>query len=254
MKTETAKTPEGNQVVKAFTTKTQLVSEDSFITEDELTDFLGSILMDAGYEAHVLEGFLFLFKSIAEMANQDRIGLIDLCGHARRFIYKDTWHSNFSEDKYLDSIHKRYRETNWNYKTNTFVDDMRKEVFGETETFQPLEKPEEALFGDFGTNAAPKYSREFYFNQMAEKLVAVLEHPEVSAETKNTLLLMVDSVVEDSEINNDTPHYIRTRFPKAMLAQDEGYAEATMKHLETVMEEGIADEIYMPIVKENIGR
>ncbi len=104
------------------------------------------------------------------------------------------------------------------------------------------------------TRDAPKYSDEFYFNQMAERLVAILEHPEVPEQTKDALLGIADNTIQESGIDSDTSYYIRTKFPKAMFALEGEYSKAVMHNLKVVMENAIPDEIYSPILKKNLNR
>ena len=53
------------------------------------------------------------------------------CQHAQ--------HCDISLNKYNDSIHTSYRETNYNYKTQTIYKDIESEVNCEKNTLKPLE-------------------------------------------------------------------------------------------------------------------
>jgi hypothetical protein len=115
---------------KTYTTKLPIVPEENLITEDEAIELVKSILMEANHEHYVLDGLLFLFNSLSEMANQDQVRAMDLLNNVNRFIYVETIHCDFCKTKYVDSVHKRYRETNYNYKTQTIWDDVKRETNG----------------------------------------------------------------------------------------------------------------------------
>lgn len=99
------------------------------MTETEVKEFLKSLLMEAHYHNYALDGFIFLFKSFSDMAEQNKTGFIDLCADLQRFIYAETIHCSFSEEKYADSIHDRYRNTDYTQKDKVLFDATRAEVF-----------------------------------------------------------------------------------------------------------------------------
>ena len=127
---------------KTYTTKLPIVPEEDLITEDETIELVKSILMEADYEHYVLDGLIFLFHSLSELANQNQVRAMDLLNNVNRFIYGETIHCNFTEQKYVDSIHKRYRGTNYNHETQTIYEDIQNEIDYEKNTPKRVESKE----------------------------------------------------------------------------------------------------------------
>lgn len=98
------------------------------MTEAEIKEFIKSLLMDADYHHYALDGFLFLFKTFSEMAEQNAINLIDFLADMQRFVYVETVHCNLSQDKYQASIGERYRSTDYTEKNVNIYQAMKKEV------------------------------------------------------------------------------------------------------------------------------
>lgn len=107
------------------------------MNESEIREFVKSLLMEAHYHNYALDGFIFLFKTFSEMAEQNNVRFLDLCADLQRFIYAETIHCSFSEEKYADSIHDRYRQTDYTQRDKALYDATKTEVF-ETES-HPLD-------------------------------------------------------------------------------------------------------------------
>jgi hypothetical protein len=162
-------------------------------------------------------------------------------------------HENFERNDLFEHLGEHIYN-GWTRNWLTEILEWRRQTLAERGLDERgIELPEMSE-SDLQTNDAPEYSDEFYFNQMGERLVAVLEHPEVPEQTKDALLGIADNTIQESGIDSDTSYYIRTKFPKAMFALEGEYSKAVMHSLKVIMENGIPDEIYTPILKKNLNR
>ena len=123
----TAKQSE-NKELKPYVPKTPLVPEESLMSEAEIKEFVRSMLMESDYEHYALDGFIFLFKTFGELANQAQVKAIDLCNDLQTFVYQETIHCHLSGDKYTDSVHERYRNTDYTEKNIKVYHAIQQEV------------------------------------------------------------------------------------------------------------------------------
>ncbi|HEY0457511.1 MAG TPA: hypothetical protein VGC97_00070 [Pyrinomonadaceae bacterium] len=116
--------------------KKKITPVSPVMTEAEIKEFVKSLLTEADYHHYALDGFIFLFKTFSEMAENNTVGIIDLLADLQRFIYTETVHCSFSEDKYKASIHERYRQTDYTEKSVDIYKALEKEF---EETAKPLD-------------------------------------------------------------------------------------------------------------------
>jgi uncharacterized protein YpbB len=116
--------------------KKKITTVSPVMTEDEIKEFVKSLLTEADYHHYALDGFIFLFKTFSEMADKNTVSFIDLCTDLQRFIYTETVHCSFSEDKYKASIHERYRQTDYTEKSVDIYKAVEKEF---EEAAKPLD-------------------------------------------------------------------------------------------------------------------
>jgi hypothetical protein len=136
------------QKTNQYTDKTPFVPEADLMSIDEIKTFLKSLLFDAQFHPYSLDGFIFLFKTVDETANQSTHKLRDLCEELKSFIYVESSHCHNVCDKYAETIHNRYRQTDYTSQEREIYQEIEKEVeclkkFESTEQPQPAkQKPE----------------------------------------------------------------------------------------------------------------
>lgn len=97
------------------------VPEDELMSEAEIKVFLDAYLIYQEKPFFDADGFIFLLKTILELANQDPVGLQDLCNNLIAYTYRQSVQCEILQDNYVDKIHVRYRTTDYKQDFETLT-------------------------------------------------------------------------------------------------------------------------------------
>lgn len=99
-----------------------------------------------------------------------------------------------------------------------------------------------------------KNSKKKQLEQMAKKIVLILESENVSETIQEAIFFIADEAIINAEDETSRREYINERFVRALLSHDAEYAKAVLSSLNSVMEHCIADEVYQPILSKSLGK
>lgn len=215
---------------RTYTPRAPFVAESDLMTEEEAQKLIKSFLQEADFEEWAINGLMFLFWTVGEMANQDQIGLQDLANNVNDLLYENSAHCHQTSRRYLDGIAKRWRETDWHYtkreERHAAIKADAKENFIEPQTAPTLKLKSELS----------EKLDEHNFRLQMRRLSCALESENFDAGKCDAIQEIISELMNESQISLDHPQIIPIAFPLMLEAVGDEYGKGVFSAIRTIIQ------------------